>query len=148
MYFWLLIQIYIIFVCVLCISIRYIWIPLHACIYLRKICLYIKCIYIPYKLFSKYIQYVCVFIYCIHNKYTQYTHIYYINNFFYFGWDWRIETPSAECSFCCSEEELKMTNFQNNRHKPLSQQSHSTQWLHPAVNAVRFYIVKAEQEMI
>ncbi len=67
------------------------------------LCLYIKYIYISYKLyenkymrintlfsimsiFSKYILYVCVSLY-IHNKYTQYTHIYYVNKNFYFGCD-------------------------------------------------------------
>ncbi len=62
------------------------------------LCLYIKYIYIWYNLYEyKYIQVnTCKYfqnIYCmcmslyIHNKYTQYTHIYYVNKNFYFGCD-------------------------------------------------------------
>ena len=60
--------------------------------------LYIKCIYLPYKLYEykyrhvnacKYFQNIyrmCVYLY-IHNKYTQNTHIYYANKNFYFVYD-------------------------------------------------------------
>ncbi len=71
------------FVYLLCI---YKYTPIHVYIF-KKNMLRLFIIYIIYDKsyinvnFSKYVLYVCVFIY-IHNKYTQYTHIYYLNKTF------------------------------------------------------------------
>ncbi len=68
----------------------------YACIYLRKICYICILNIFIYKLYKyiylnacKYFQNIycmSVFLY-IHNKYTQYTHISYVNKNFYFGCD-------------------------------------------------------------
>ncbi len=81
--------------------IYYVYINTHTCIYIFKknmSHLYIKYIYIWYNLYEykyiyvntcKYFQNMCCM--CVslymHNKYTQHTHIYYVNKNLYFGCD-------------------------------------------------------------
>ncbi len=71
---------------------------MHVYISEKYVILYIKYIYLQYKLYEykhrhvnacKYflnIYCMCVYLY-IHNKYTQNTHIYFANKNFYFGCD-------------------------------------------------------------
>ncbi len=59
-----------------------IYMYLHVYIYI----IYITNKYIKYKKNKIWNIYMHVYLY-IHNKYTQYTHIYYVNKNFYFGCD-------------------------------------------------------------
>ncbi len=81
-----------IYVCA--VYIYYVYINTHTCMYIIKknvmftydMCIYnIKYIHVnPCKYFQ---NIYCIVYFYIHNKYTQYTHIYYVNKNFYFGCD-------------------------------------------------------------